>query len=113
MAYSNITEALLFSRTFPEYTREALFRRLVTAALDEKAPAEAGELASLSFEVEEEAWFEDFLTHGDGKALWRAKDTLLIRKIVGDRFADACKHKSTGQWGPILDGIRAGTEGLE
>jgi hypothetical protein len=113
MARTNATEALFFTRTQPDHTREVLFRHLVSVALDHKQSDSAGasELAFLPFESEEEAWFEDHLLHGDGKNLKRAKDTLLIRKIAGDRFNEVSRLRSGGQWGPVLEGIKAGTEG--
>jgi len=114
MARTNVTEALFFTRTQSDHTREVLFRRLVSVALDHKQSdsAVASELAFLPFESEEEAWFEDHL-HGDGKNLKRAKDTLLIRKIAGDRFNEVSRLRSGGQWGPVLEGIKAGTEGQD
>lgn len=114
MARTDATEALLFSRTQPEYTREILFRRLVSVALGDKhrdPSAAARDLAFLPFESDEEAWFEEYLINGDGKNLKRAKDTLLIRKIGGDRFNEISHLRSGGQWDPVLEGIKAGTEG--
>lgn len=113
MARTNTTEALLFSRTQPEYIREALFGRLISVALGDKQadPSSAELLAFLPFEGEEEAWFEQHLLHGEGRNLKRAKDTLLIRKIAGDKFDEVSHVKGAGQWGPILEGIKAGTDG--
>lgn len=112
LASTSLTEALLFSRTYPESTRETLFRRLVKISLDEKkAPDSTEELAFLPLEPCEEAWFDEFLTTGEGRSLRKAKDTLLIRKIANSRFTDAGKHKSTGYWAPVLEGIRNGMEG--
>ena len=113
MARTNTTEALLFSRTQPEHTREALFGRLVSVALSDKHAdySRAELLAFLPFEGEEEVWFEEHLLHGEGRNLKRAKDTLLIRKIAGDKFNEIAHIKGAGQWGPILEGIKAGTDG--
>ncbi len=114
MARTDATEALFFSRTQPEHTREELFRRLVLVALGDKpvdSSTSAIELAFLPFEQQEEQWFAEFLLHGDGKNLKKAKDTLLIRKIAGDRFAEVSQLRSGGQWAHILEGIKAGTEG--
>lgn len=113
MARTNTTEALLFSRTQPDYTREILFGRLISVALGDKQsdPAKAELLAFLPFEGEEEGWFEEHLLHGEGRNLKRAKDTLLIRKIAGDKFNEVAHIKGAGQWGPILEGIKAGTDG--
>lgn len=112
MARTNTTEALLFSRTQPDYIREVLFGRLISVALgDKQADSRAELLAFLPFEGEEEAWFEEHLLHGEGRNLRRAKDTLLIRKIAGDKFSEIAHIKGAGQWGPILEGIKAGTDG--
>lgn len=115
MARTSVTEALLYSRTQPEYTREVLFRRMIFVALGDKQSedpaAGARDLAFLPLESDEEAWFEEYLTNGDGKSLKKAKDTLLIRKIAGDRFTEAGQLRGAGQWAPILEGIKAGTEG--
>lgn len=111
MARTDATEALLFSRTQPEYTREVLFQRLLSVTLGDKQNDHSSELAFLPFEGDEDAWFEEYLTNGDGRTLKRAKDTLLVRKIAGDRFDEISQLRSSGQWGPVLEGIRAGTEG--
>lgn len=114
MARTDATEALFFSRTQPECAREILFRRLVSIALGDKrsdSSSGARDLAFLPFESDEEVWFEDYLMNGDGKSLKRAKDTLLIRKIAGDQFDQMSQVRGAGQWAPVLEGIKAGTEG--
>lgn len=114
MARTDATEALFFSRTQSECTHEILFRRLVSVVLGDKrgdSSFGARDLAFLPFESDEEAWFEDYLTNGDGKSFKRAKDTLLIRKIAGDRFDEMARLRGGGQWAPVLEGIKAGTEG--
>jgi hypothetical protein len=98
MAQTNVTEALLFSRTYPEYTRELLFRQ-------------ANELAFLPFDSLEEAWFEEYLSTGEGRNLKKAKDTLLVRKIASDRFEEIRAQRTSSQWGPVLEGIKLGIEG--
>lgn len=112
MAKVNITEALLFSRSYPDSAREILFRQLIKISLGEKKDGNTvEELAFLPLEPNEETWFEEFLTNGEGKSMKKAKDTLLVHKIANNRFQDAGRHKSSGQWAPILEGIRAGTDG--
>lgn len=112
MANTSIMEALLFSRSYPDSAREILFYRLIKICLDEKKPADSTEeLAFLPLEPTEETWFAEYLMHGEGKSLRKARDTLLIRRIANNQFADVSQHKSTGSWAPILEGIRAGTEG--
>lgn len=111
MVRTSITEALLFSRTQPEHTREVLFQRLLSVALGGKHRDVSSEVAFLPFEDDEDTWFEEYLTNGDGRSLKKAKDTLLVRKIAGDRFEEMSQIRSGGQWGPVLEGIKAGTEG--
>lgn len=112
LANTSIIEALLFSRTYPDSAREVLFQRLIRTSLDEKKPADSTEeLAFLPLEPIEETWFTEYLIHGEGKSLRKARDTVLIRRIANNQFVEVGQHKSTGGWAPILEGIRAGTEG--
>ena len=115
MTRTNISEALMFSRTYPEHTREQLFRRWITGALQSAKGEKAGQITQLAyipFDSAEEAWFEEHLTRGDGRALRRARDTLLLRKIASDQLADVSKVRANGQWASVIEGIRKGTEGL-
>ncbi|KAF3068184.1 Protein ELYS [Trichoderma lentiforme] len=111
MAQTNVTEALLYSRTYPEHAREQLFRQLIAETLGNKASEQAGELAFLPFDPTEEAWFEEYLSTGDGRNLKKAKDTLLVRKIASDRFDEIRTQRTSSQWGPVLEGIKSGIEG--
>ena len=113
MARTNVTEALLYSRTYPSHTRLQLFRKWIAAALDatgDDLASRTSELAFMPFDKAEEEWFEEYLTVGEGRALKKAKDTLLIRKIACDRFTELGKGAS-GQWAGVLDGIRGGIAG--
>lgn len=115
MVRTNATEALLFSRTHPEHTREQLFRRWIGGVLDGGKGDKSGQVSQLAFmpfDAIEEAWFEEYLTKGEGRSLRRAKDTLLVRMIACDRFADVSRVKGAGQWSGVIDGIRKGIEGL-
>ena len=112
MAVTSLPEALLFSRTYPEYTREQLFQRLVSTALGANATNDqANELAFLSLDPTEEAWLAEFLTNGGGKGLKKAKDTLLVRKIACDQFTEVSKIRAGGPWSNIISGIKGGIEG--
>ncbi|KAM4065697.1 nuclear pore complex assembly domain-containing protein [Hirsutella rhossiliensis] len=115
MIRTNATEALLFSRSHPQHTREQLFRRWVWGTLEDGrgqgSPSGRGELAFMPLDSTEENWFEEYLTTGEGRNLKRAKDTLLIRKIACDRFADVGKQRAGGQWAAVLEGIKNGTQG--
>ncbi|KAH0492799.1 hypothetical protein TgHK011_007732 [Trichoderma gracile] len=110
IAQTNVTEALLYSRTFPEHAREQLFRQMVAETLGNKSD-QADELAFLPFDSVEEAWFEEYLSTGDGRNLKKAKDTLLVRKIASDRFGEIRTQRTSSQWGPVLEGIKLGIEG--
>jgi hypothetical protein len=114
MAHTNISEALFYSRTYPPHTRELLFQNLIAAVLDgrtEDFSDRATELAFLPFDKSEEAWFEEYLLHGNGKNHKKAKDTLVIRKIACDQFSEVSKIRHGGQWSGILDGIKGGISG--
>lgn len=115
MASTNVTEALLYSRTHPLHTRELLFQRLITSVLDgarsEEYATRASELAFLPLESAEEEWFEEYLTNGDGKSYKRAKDTLLIRRIACNRFSEVSTLRHGGQWANVLEGIKGGIQG--
>ncbi|KAK3321618.1 nuclear pore complex assembly-domain-containing protein [Apodospora peruviana] len=86
-AQTNITEALSFSRSYPEHTRQQLFEKLVLSVVDD--PLAAGprgkELASLPLTGAEEKWFQDLLTTGEGKKSKNAKLVARMRQIVTGR----------------------------
>ena len=115
MARTSVTDALSFSRTYPQHTREQLFRRWISAILDsgrgQEASSRISELAFMPLDSAEEAWFEEYLSTGEGRNLKRAKDTLLARKIACDRFAEVGKYRASGQWAAVLEGIKMGVEG--
>ncbi|KAH6605813.1 elys-domaining containing [Trichoderma cornu-damae] len=110
MAQTDVIEALFYSRTHPEHTRELLFRQLIAETLGHKS-GQADELAFLPFDAAEDAWFEEYLSTGEGRNLKKAKDTLLVRKIAGDRFGEIRTQRTSSQWGPVLEGIKSGIEG--
>ncbi|KAF5241955.1 hypothetical protein FANTH_8915 [Fusarium anthophilum] len=114
MAKTNISEALFYSRTRSPHTRELLFRQLVASVLDsphDELSERASQLTCLPFDKSEEAWFEEYLLHGNGKTHKKAKDTLVMRKIACDQFSDVAKIRHGGQWSGILEGIKGGING--
>ncbi|KAM3444291.1 hypothetical protein MY4824_000180 [Beauveria thailandica] len=115
MSRTNITEALLYSRTFPDHAREQLFQKLITsvvdASKDDEITMQASELVFLPFDATEDAWFEDFLSNGQGRTVKRAKDMLLGRRIACDRFEELTKYKANNEWAAVLEGIKSGVEG--
>ncbi|KAF5705683.1 nuclear pore complex assembly [Fusarium mundagurra] len=114
MAKTNISEALFYSRTRSPHTRELLFRQLIASVLDsphDELSERASQLTFLPFDKSEEAWFEEYLLHGNGKLHKKAKDTLVMRKIACDQFSDVTKIRHGGQWSGILEGIKGGING--
>lgn len=116
MARTSVTEAFYYSRTHSESVRGQLFRQLVSSVLSsplsEETAARATELIGLPFDATEEEWFEEFLTQEDGKKLKRAKDTLIMRKIVTGRLSEAVQDKSLGSgWGMVQEGVKSGLGG--
>ncbi|KAF5262640.1 hypothetical protein FOXYS1_6625 [Fusarium oxysporum] len=114
MANTNISEALFYSRTHPPHTRELLFHQLIASVLDsphDELSERASQLTFLPFDKSEEAWFEEYLLHGNGKTHKKAKDTLVMRKIACDQFSDVTKIRHGGQWSGILEGIKGGING--
>lgn len=114
MVRTSATEAVLFSRTFPDQTRELLFRQLLGTAFGQNKgaePSQAGEFLFFPFDASEDAWLEQYLTSGDGRSLKKAKDMLLVRRIACDNFAEVGKYKANSQWAAVLDGIRGGLDG--
>ncbi|KAF5643214.1 nuclear pore complex assembly [Fusarium sp. NRRL 52700] len=114
MAKTNISEALFYSRTRAPHTRELLFRQLIASVLDsphDELSERASQLTFLPFDKSEEAWFEEYLLHGNGKSHKKAKDTLVMRKIACDQFSDVTKIRHGGQWSGILEGIKGGING--
>lgn len=115
MAKTNVTEALLYSRTYPENARELLFRRMVGAVLQadqgENITSQSSELVFLPLDATEDGWLEEYLTAGEGRTLKRAKDMLLVRRIACDKFDELGRYKASGQWAAVLEGIKNGIEG--
>jgi hypothetical protein len=112
MARNDATEALFFLRTQPEYIQETLFQRLISLALGDSQNARVQDVAFLPFTTEEEAWFEQYLLHGAGKNIKKSKDTLLVRKLADNKFDELKQMRgNSGSWGPIVEGIRSGTDG--
>lgn len=91
LARSSVTEALYFSRDYPEHTRQQLFEQLVSSVLEaQSAPGVAerrAELVSLALGDVEEQWFRRYLTVGDGRKLKDAKPALLSRHSLHSGLA--------------------------
>jgi hypothetical protein len=112
LSKSSVSEALQFSRTKPESTREQLFRRLVLNVLgdarNQDSAERASELVSLPFDATEEDLFRECLSGGDSKKLKIARDTLLIRRIA---TAEVMPAGEKGTWGIVMEGFKVGSGG--
>ncbi|KAI0023300.1 nuclear pore complex assembly-domain-containing protein [Xylariomycetidae sp. FL0641] len=113
LAQSSVPEAFDFTRSHAETMRQQLFQRLVLTVLgsarDEESAEKAFELTSLPFDADEERWFRECLTSGEGKRLRAAKDTLLMRRIATGNAAAVSGEKGT--WAVVLEGFKKGSGG--
>ncbi|KAL0468603.1 nuclear pore complex assembly domain-containing protein [Neurospora intermedia] len=89
LARTNVTEALDFSRRYPEWTRQQLFERLVASILEQpdKLGARGKELVSAALTDEEESWFQEYLRHGEGRKSKGANVLLRMRGVVTGRLS--------------------------
>lgn len=119
LARTSVVEAFYFSRVQADVTRRRMFEMLVTMAIHgprgEKLAARGSELVNLPFTQEEESWFEQYLTQGEGSKLKGAKDTLLMRRIGTGKFTEALAldfggGKMSGglSWELMQDGLQDG-----
>jgi endonuclease III len=117
IATTSMSEALVYSRTHPEHTREMLFRQLIAFALrsqtNEEVQRRTSELVFSTLDSTEEAWLEDYLSTDNSHTSKKSKDTLLVRRIICDRFAEAEKQKAGNHWADLLQGIKEGIHGQE
>jgi hypothetical protein len=104
LARTSVTEALYFSRTYPEHTRQQLFEKLVASVLEhpEAVGARGKELVSLPLTGAEEKWFQEYVAVGEGRKNKNAKGVAQMRQVVTGR-----------QRGPVVIGgqgvgVRAG-----
>lgn len=84
---TSITEALFFSRKYPEHTRQLLFEKLVSSVLEEQSlgGARSKELVGLPLDGFEETLFQEYLTNGEGSKLKLAASTVETRQIITGR----------------------------
>jgi len=97
IARTSVTEAFYFCRGQQEYAQRHMFEMLVALVLHNSSSCTIAdrsvELVNLPFTAEEEAWFEEYLLHGEGRTMRKASDTLMIRKIATGRFAESLAVK--------------------
>lgn len=115
IAKTSVTEAFYFSRKNPDPARKELFCMLVSSVLGDTSldiGTRSADLVSLPLDSSEEAWFEEYLTTGEGKKTKKAKDTMMMRKLVTGRHADSIGEKNHGpQWNIVLQGLKFGMGG--
>ena len=119
IARTSVTEAFYFCRGSPEHARRHMFEMLIAVVLNNSSKDciadRAVELVNLPFTKEEESWFKDYLQHGEGRSIKRAKDTLMMRRIGAGNFSEylATRHmngRSVGglDWGILLEAVENG-----
>jgi hypothetical protein len=114
-----VTEAFYFSRTKAPYTHRHTFEMLIALVIH-NSPVEtiadrSVELVNLPMSVEEEEWFEDYLLHGDGTKLKKAKDTVLFRRMATGKFTESLAVKPSNNrsisgldWNSLARGVESG-----
>ncbi|CZS97933.1 uncharacterized protein RAG0_06813 [Rhynchosporium agropyri] len=119
IARTSVTDAFYFTRSQPQHSQQHMFEMLVSVVLN-KSPKDlvadrSLELVSLPLSLEENALLEEYLLYGDGRALKKSKDTVLMRKIGTGNFIDALSmrginSRSIGNldWNNLSDGIKHG-----
>lgn len=75
----------------------------------------ATELVKLPMTIEEEEWFNEYLTRGDGARFKKAKDTVLMRKIGTGKFTEGLEMKNIHgknigglDWNLLVAGVEHG-----
>ncbi|ESZ96648.1 hypothetical protein SBOR_2958 [Sclerotinia borealis F-4128] len=100
IARTSVTEAFYFSRGQSQYMQRHLFELLIAAVL-KNSPQEtiadrSVELVNLPFSPEEETWFEDYLLRGEGRAIRKGRDTIMMRRIGTGKFSETLLLKGIG-----------------
>ena len=119
LAATNVAEAFFLARRQGETMYRHLFEQLIHSVLHSKGESRGDRaitLINLPFNVDEEAWFEEYLMQGSGKNLDRARDTVMMRRIGTGKFKEALDdgkhlrgHKVDGlDWGTLRAGIENG-----
>jgi len=83
LAYTSVTDALTFSRRYPEPAQQQLFQKLVASILER--PERGKELVSSPLSGAEERWLQEYLTVGDGRKSKNARQIAQMRQVVTGR----------------------------
>jgi hypothetical protein len=112
---TSVTEALFFSRKYPEHTRRLLFEKLVSTILVQQEQSAGGgrvkELVGLPLDSFEETWFGDYLTDGEGSKLKLAASAVETRQIITGRHRGQIRIRGVEEDGPVARSgrsVRAG-----
>jgi hypothetical protein len=93
IAKSSPTEAYYFARAQPKHTQRHLFERLIALVLNvstrDTIADRSVELVNLPLNQDEEAWFNEYLLHGEGRSIRKAKDTVIMRRIGTGKFTES------------------------
>jgi len=115
IARTSVTEAFYLSRTYPDPARKPLLQQLISSVLNGTGSQDIGtraaDLVSLPFDDAEEEWFEEFLTTGGGRGSKKAKDTLVMRKILLGQQRELGDKNISAQWSTVLQGLKVGMGG--
>ncbi|KAL2171464.1 hypothetical protein VTG60DRAFT_2872 [Thermothelomyces hinnuleus] len=109
LARTSVSEALYFSRRFPDHARQQLFEKLVASVLDQAADAAGArgrELASLPLTGAEEKWFHDYIAVGDGRKSKNAKTVAQMRQLVTGRHRGPIPAGGLGGQGAAVRAAR-------
>lgn len=119
IAKTSVTEAFYFLRGQSTEDQKHLFEHLISIVIHESlgpnAAARGTELVNLPFNEEEEKHFEEYLEHGSGNRVRRARDFVMMRKIAMGRFNEAVMVNGEGSkavgglnWPLLQDGLKLG-----
>lgn len=119
IAKTSVTEAFFFARGQSIYAHRHMFELLISNVLNNSTPAQIAdrstELVKLPMNAEEEEWFNEYLTRGDGTRHKKAKDTVLMRKIGTGKFAEGLEMKGLHgknigglDWNVLVAGVENG-----
>ncbi len=109
---SSVTEAYYFSRGLGNPNHRNLFEKLLNFVLANSTgvirATRSVELIHLPLDEEEEAWFEEYLENGNGRNLFGANDTVVMRALVTGR-SNAITEYGKNISGRKIDGVNWAT----
>ena len=119
IARTSVIEAFYFCRSQQVYAQRHMFQMLISLVLNnssrETIADRSVELVSLPLTAEEEGWFEEYLSIGEGRGIRKASDTLMIRKLANGSFnasldVEGVDIRTVGgvDWHTLSDAIQRG-----